>query len=126
MGGRRFPCGEKEGHDAELLRKYIFGGHVGEYMEQMEEDDEELYKTHFARYIENDVTNDNMEDTWQAVYDKIREDPTHKKSDRKCPAKKLRRKAKLSASAPEPRQPEDRLLRQEAGRVRCYARSVHS
>ena len=95
---RRFPCGEKEGHDAELLRKYIFGGHVGEYMEQMEEDDEELYKTHFARYLEADVTNDNMEDTWQAVYDKIREDPEHKKSARKTPAKKLKRKAKLSAS----------------------------
>ena len=71
---------------------------VGEYMEQMEEDDEELYKTHFARYLEADVTNDNMEDTWQAVYDKIREDPEHKKSARKAPAKKLRRKAKLSAS----------------------------
>merc|ERR1712216_789925 len=95
---RRFPCGEKEGHDAELLRKYIFGGHVGEYMEQMEEDDEELYKTHFARYLEADVTNDNMEDTWQAVYDKIREDPEYKKSERKAPAKKLKRKAKLSAS----------------------------
>ena len=31
-------------------------------------------------------------------YDKIREDPEHKKSARKCPAKKLKRKAKLSAS----------------------------
>jgi len=95
---RRFPCGEKDGHDAELLRKYVYGGHVGEYMEQMEEDDEELYKTHFARYIESDVTNENMEETWQAVYDKIREDPEHKKSDRKKPAKCLKRRAKLCSS----------------------------
>jgi len=95
---RRFPCGEKDGHDAELLRKYVYGGHVGEYMEQMEEDDEELYKTHFARYIESDVTNENMEETWQAVYDKIRADPEHKKSDRKKPAKCRQRRAKLCSS----------------------------
>jgi large subunit ribosomal protein L5e len=95
---RRFPCGEKDGHDAELLAKYIYSGHVGEYMEQMEEDDEEMYKTHFARYLEEDVTAENMEDTWKAVYEKIREDPEHKKSDRKKPAKCLKRKAKLSAS----------------------------
>jgi len=97
---RRFPCGEKESHDAELLRKYVYSGHIGEYMEQMEEDDEEMYKTHFARYLEAGVTNENMEETWQAVYDKIRADPAHKKSDRKKPAagKCLKRKAKLSAS----------------------------
>jgi large subunit ribosomal protein L5e len=95
---RRFPCGEKDSHDAELLKKYIFGGHVGEYMEAMEEDDAEMYAKHFARYIEADVTNDNMEETWQKVYDAIRKDPAHKKSDRKKPAKCLKRKAKLNAS----------------------------
>merc|ERR1712216_1031812 len=95
---RRFPCGEKDGHDAELPRKYVYGGHIGEYMEQMEEDDEEMYKEHFSRYIAADINNDNMEDTWQAVYDKIREDPEHKKSDRKQPAKKRNKKAKLNAS----------------------------
>ncbi len=31
--GRRWPAAEKEAIDAELLRKYIFSGHVGEYME---------------------------------------------------------------------------------------------
>jgi len=95
---RRFPCGEKDGHDAELLRKYIYGGHIGEYMEQMEEDDEEMYKSHFARYIDADVNNENMEETWQGVYDKIRADPSHKKSDRKKPAVNKLKKAKLNAS----------------------------
>jgi large subunit ribosomal protein L5e len=95
---RRFPCGEKDSHDAELLRKYIYGGHVGEYMEQMEEDDQEMHAKHFARYIESDVNNENMEETWQAVYDKIREDPAHKKSTRKKPAVNKKKKAKLNAS----------------------------
>ena len=50
------------------VRKYIFAGHVGEYMEAMEEDDEEMYKTHFAQYLEGDVTAENMEETWAKVY----------------------------------------------------------
>ena len=95
---RRFSCGEKDSHDSEHLKKYIYGGHVGEYMEAMEEDDAEKYAKHFARYIEADVTIDNMEETWEKVYDAIRKDPTHQKSDRKKPAKCLKRKAKLNAS----------------------------
>ena len=33
--------------DAETLRKYIFGGHVAEYMETLADDDEERYKSQF-------------------------------------------------------------------------------
>ena len=95
---RRYPCGEKDSHDAELLRKYIYGGHVGEYMEAMEEDDAEMYAKHFAQYTESEVTNENMEETWEGVYEKIRADPAHKKSARKKPAKCLKKKAKLNAS----------------------------
>jgi len=95
---RRWPAGEKDQIDSELLRKYIFGGHVGEYMEVMEEDDEEGYKEMFAKYLEADVTAENMEETWQAVYDKIRESPaqviTAKKTDEKRKSKKAK---KLSA-----------------------------
>jgi large subunit ribosomal protein L5e len=47
---RRWPASEKDQLDSELLRKYIFAGHVGEYMEVMEEDDEEGYKEMFAKY----------------------------------------------------------------------------
>jgi large subunit ribosomal protein L5e len=80
---RRWPAAEKESMDAELLRKYIFAGHVGEYMEVMEEDDNENYQKHFAKYIESDVTNENMEETWQKVYDGIRKNPAYKKTEKK-------------------------------------------
>ena len=33
----------------------------------MEEDDNEMYKTHFAKYIDADVSAENMEETWQKV-----------------------------------------------------------
>ena len=36
-------------------------------MEVMEEDDNELYQKHFSQYLEHEVTNENMEETWQKV-----------------------------------------------------------
>jgi large subunit ribosomal protein L5e len=40
---KRFPGYDTEGKklDAEVLKKYIFGGHVAEYMESLEEEDDE-------------------------------------------------------------------------------------
>lgn len=81
------------------MRKYIFGGHVGEYMEVMEEDDPELFKSHFAKYEEADVTAENMEDTWGKVHENIREKPeqvlTQKKDHKKMKSKK---RTKMNAS----------------------------
>jgi len=80
---RRWPAAEKDSLDAELLRKYIFAGHVGEYMEVLEEDDNELYQKHFSQYLEHDVTNENMEETWTKVYDSIRAKPEYVKTQKK-------------------------------------------
>jgi large subunit ribosomal protein L5e len=40
---KRFPGYDPEGKqlDSEVLKKYIFGGHVAEYMESLEEEDDE-------------------------------------------------------------------------------------
>jgi large subunit ribosomal protein L5e len=94
---RRWPAAEKDQIDAELLRKYIFGGHVGEYMEVMEEDDNELYKTHFAKYLEADVTAENMEETWEKVHSEIRSKPENVKTTK--PAKKAPRQTRKRLSA---------------------------
>ncbi len=42
---KRFPGYDPEAKqlDAEVLRKYIFGGHVAEYMENLEEEDDERF-----------------------------------------------------------------------------------
>lgn len=94
---RRWPACEKDQCDAEQVRKYIYAGHVAEYMEAMEEDDEEMYKTHFAQYLEADVTAENMEETWEKVHEKIREDPSYTPTKKNPPAKKKSKKAKLTA-----------------------------
>lgn len=64
--------------DAETLRKYIFGGHVAEYMETLADDDEERYKSQFSQYIEDDLEADGLEEMYQEAHKAIREDPWKK------------------------------------------------
>ncbi|QRW02236.1 ribosomal large subunit proteins 60S L5, and 50S L18 [Ceratobasidium sp. AG-Ba] len=54
---KRFPGYDTEGKslDAEVLKKYIFGGHVAEYMESLEEEDDERFKKQFASYLADGV-----------------------------------------------------------------------
>lgn len=48
---KRFP-GFAEGElNAEVHKKHIMGLHVAEYMDSLEEEDEEKFKKHFSQYI---------------------------------------------------------------------------
>jgi large subunit ribosomal protein L5e len=67
--------------DAETLRKYIFGGHVAEYMETLADDDEERYKALFAGYIEEGIEADGLEELYTEAHKQIREDPFKKDDD---------------------------------------------
>lgn len=69
---------ETEELDAETLKKYIYGGHVAEYMETLADDDEERYKSQFVKYIEDDVEADALEDLYTEAHKAIREDPFKK------------------------------------------------
>lgn len=64
--------------DAETLRKYIFAGHVAEYMETLADDDEERYKSQFQGYIDDEVEADGLEEMYQEAHKAIREDPFKK------------------------------------------------
>jgi large subunit ribosomal protein L5e len=92
--------------DSEVLRKYIFGGHVAEYMETLADDDEERYKTLFAGYIADEIEADGLEELYAEAHKQIREDPFKKdenegdKKDKeywKAESKKYK-KAKLTAA----------------------------
>ncbi|KAL6854101.1 hypothetical protein J3F83DRAFT_755370 [Trichoderma novae-zelandiae] len=77
---KRFPGYDMESKelDAETLRKYIYGGHVAEYMETLADDDEERYSSQFAKYIEDDIEADGLEDLYTEAHKAIREDPFKK------------------------------------------------
>jgi len=74
---KRFPgySRDTKTFDAEIFKNRIFGEHVADYMREMEEDDEENYKKHFASYIENDIDADGLEALYEKVHESIREDP---------------------------------------------------
>ncbi|PHH59052.1 hypothetical protein CDD81_3842 [Ophiocordyceps australis] len=77
---KRFPGYDMESKelDTETLRKYIYGGHVAEYMETLADDDEERYQGQFKKYIEDDVEADGLEELYTEAHQGIREDPWKK------------------------------------------------
>lgn len=74
---------ESEELDAELLRKYIFGGHIAEYMEELMDDDEEKYKQVFKSYIDDEVDPEDVEEIYANAHEKIRENPVFKPTEKK-------------------------------------------
>jgi hypothetical protein len=56
--------------DADTMRKYIYGGHVAEYMAEMEEEEPEKFRSHFKNYLDNEVEAD--EDEIEEMYKKVR------------------------------------------------------
>lgn len=99
---------ESQEHNPETLRHYLYGGHVADYMRHLMEEDEEKYKTHFARFIKEGVTADGvsvvlgnwafnsgvwffsqLEQMYKDAHAKIREDPSFTK---KQPREDIKRK----------------------------------
>jgi len=81
---KRFPGYDREGKefDAETHKKYIFGGHVAEYMELLEEEDPDRYASQFAKFIEKEIEGDSLEEMYQGAHEKIREDPEHEPTEK--------------------------------------------
>jgi len=86
----------QEVFEADVLRKYIFGGHVAEYMNKLQEEDEEKYEKQFSRYIKKGVSGDDLEDLYTKVHEAIRADPSPK-------PKKVADKAQVSKYARTPK-----------------------
>jgi large subunit ribosomal protein L5e len=74
---KRFPGYNRDtkAYDAEVHKAHIFGEHVADYMKEMEEDDEENFKKHFAAYLDADISADDMEEVYEKLHAAIREDP---------------------------------------------------
>ncbi|OIW14680.1 hypothetical protein TanjilG_33022 [Lupinus angustifolius] len=76
---------EKKELDPEVHRKYIFGGHVANYMKTLIDDEPEKYQTHFSEYIKRGIEADGLEALYKKVHAAIRADPTAKKSKKQPP-----------------------------------------
>jgi len=95
---KRFPGYDRDAkeYDADMHRERIFGGHVGEYMEYLEEEDNTKFQEQFAKYIENDIEMDGLEELYESVHEAIREDPSPSEKKEFTPDKSFKRKAKSS------------------------------
>lgn len=82
-GNRRFPGTVKDGKEykpnPEVHRKYIFGGHVSEYMTKLQESDPEAFKRQFSRFVAGDVNPDDLEKIYTDAHAAIRADPLKKR-----------------------------------------------
>jgi large subunit ribosomal protein L5e len=70
---------EKKKLDAAVFRKYIFGGHVADYMKLLSEENPERYAKQFSQYIKNGIKADDVKTVYENVHKAIRADPVHKK-----------------------------------------------
>nr|GEU73105.1 60S ribosomal protein L5-like [Tanacetum cinerariifolium] len=84
---KRFAGYSKDGKqlDAEVHRKYIYGGHVASYMRTLKEDEPEKYQTHFSKYIQAGVEPDSIEEVYKRVHAAIRADPNPTRTARQPP-----------------------------------------
>ncbi|XP_049849294.1 60S ribosomal protein L5-like [Schistocerca gregaria] len=94
--------------DPSVLRKYIFGGHVSEYMQYLQNQDEGLYQKQFSKYISAGIDHTQLENIYKNAHAAIRADPSYTKKVRNVKPKrynikkstyeerKARVKAKLS------------------------------
>jgi len=95
---KRFPGYDRDAkeYDADMHKERIFAGHVGEYMEYLDEEDNQKYQEHFRLYLEEDLDCDALEEMYEGVHEKIREDPTTSEPKDFTPDKSYKRKAKLT------------------------------
>merc|ERR1712183_1080787 len=93
---KRFP-GFAEGElNAEVHKKHIMGTHVAEYMDSLEEEDEEKFKKHFSQYIKAGIDSENMEELYPKCHAAIRADPASKPKEQKQVDKKRWNRARIS------------------------------
>lgn len=97
---KRFPGYNKESkeYNADVHRARIYGVHVGEWINKLKEDNEEMYKKQFSQYIKNGVNPSDLESIYKKVHAAIRAKPEAVKSEKKTTthSKKFAKKAKLS------------------------------
>lgn len=105
---KRFPGYdiETEELDADTLQKYIVGGHIAEYMEELADDDEERFSQIFKTYVDDGIEADAIEDIYSNAHAAIREDPSPKLTEKnveafKAESKKYRTKKLTNAERKE-------------------------
>jgi large subunit ribosomal protein L5e len=89
----RFPSDKtaKGKFSPKQLRRYIFGGHIADYMTLLQEKNPDKFKRQFGNYIKAGKGPKDLEKMWTEVHANIRKNPAYEKVVRKNPPKKVRK-----------------------------------
>ncbi|EFA80391.1 60S ribosomal protein L5 [Heterostelium album PN500] len=98
--------------NAEVLKKYIFGGHVAEHMKLLQTEYEKEYKRHYSQFVKANVAPKDLEAMYTKAHAAIRKDPSAKKAD-----KKNYKNAKFAKKA-------KRTLNQRRARINLIKKSI--
>lgn len=95
---KRFPGYDSESQEfkADIHRQHIFGQHVGNYMKHLQDEDEDMYKKQFSRFIKEGLKPDSLEAMYKKAHAAIRADPATKARGEKKVNKKRWTAAKVS------------------------------
>jgi len=116
---RRFAGYDEEGKklSADVLKKYIYGGHVAGYMSYLKDEDADLYKKQFKSYVDLGLNPDGLEKMYKKAHAAIRKDPVHKSKAKPEPKEhKSYSRKRLSLS-----QRKDRVLQKQRAYLKTHA-----
>lgn len=73
----RFVGYDSEGKslNTDTLRKYIYGGHVAEYMQRLRDEEPETYEKQFSQFIAAGIEPEALEEMYKKAHAAIRENP---------------------------------------------------
>lgn len=92
----RFPGYDAEAkkYDPALHKARIYGQHVADYMRSLKEEDEDVYKRQFARFVKEGLEADTLEQMYKKAHAAIRANPDHVQKPKKEVTKKRWNRAK--------------------------------
>lgn len=93
--------------DSRVLRKYIFAGHVADYMKKLKESDPDAFQRQFADYIKAGIQPEKLESLWTATHAAIRKDP-----------KRIVKEKKDIPPRPKFKKPQKKNLKERKNRVK--------
>jgi large subunit ribosomal protein L5e len=75
---------ETKKHNPEVLKKYIYGQHVAEYMKKLQKEEPQAYEKQFSRFVKAGVKAGDIEGIYKNAHKAIRADPTKKANEKKA------------------------------------------
>jgi len=91
---------EEKRYDAKAHRERIYGVHVGKYMKDLKDSNEEEYKAKFSQFIKNGITAENIEKKYKELHAAIRKNPEAVKTEKPKPKTQKRfNREKLDAKS---------------------------